>query len=414
MPNGSETLKLAFKHHQSGDLQQAERLYRRFLDQNPKHAECLQLLGALHYQLKQYDEAIKCIAEAIALRGDQPHYHYNLGEAYRASHRIPEAKLCYERAVRIKPDYAVAYNNLGTTCLKLERFEEAKDALEKAVDLKPDFYQAWDQLGLLHQLRGKSKSAQDCYRRALQADPNYAPAHNNLGNLLSDSGRLQEAYASYEQALRCDPQCAGAQANVANVLRKQGRGEEAVAAFYKAAALDPTSAIYHANALRCEQYRVGVTAESLAARHAEFAEIHAKPLKRTWQKHNCEPNPDRPLRLGFVSMDFHRHPITYLSVRILENLDRSETELVFYYCDQKRVDMTARLQSLGRWRDVSNDSDEMLADQIRRDGIDILFNMAGLDRILVFARKPAPLQISWLGYVGSTGLDAMDYVLGVP
>ncbi len=194
--------------------------------------------------------------------------------------------------------------------------------------------------------------------------------------------------------------------------------DEAIACFHRARELRPDSAATHNCLLFLLQYRPGVTLAELAAAHREYDRTHAQPLRSTWRPHENVRDPKRRLRVGVVSSDLARHPVGYFLVSGMENLDRPECETIYYSDRVPRDDLTVRLQAAATlWRDVVGLGDEQLAEQIRGDRIDVLFDLAGHtggNRLLVFARKPAPIQITWIGYEGTTGLEAMDYILANP
>ncbi len=203
--------------------------------------------------------------------------------------------------------------------------------------------------------------------------------------------------------------------NLAKALRDEGKLDEALDGYRRAVALQPAFAEAHDGLLFTLQYRPGVTLAELAAAHREYDRVHAQPLRREWRPHENVRDPQRQLRVGFVSPDFGRHPVGFFLVRCLENLDRRECETVCYSTRNIPDDLATRLQAAAAiWRDVAGLSDGQLAEQIRGDRIDILFDLAGHTggtRLLTFARKPAPIQITWIGYEGTTGLEAMDYIL---
>jgi protein O-GlcNAc transferase len=174
-------------------------------------------------------------------------------------------------------------------------------------------------------------------------------------------------------------------------------------------------AAVHSNLLMTLQYHASATLSGLAAAHAEYERLHAGPLRSARRPHENAPDLHRRLRIGFVSPDFGRHPVGHFLVRGLENLDRGQFDTV-YYCDRLlKDDLTARFQAAATiWRDVPGLNDKDLTENIIADGIDILFDLAGhtaKNRLLVFARKPSPIQITWLGYEGTTGVEAIDYIL---
>ena len=222
--------------------------------------------------------------------------------------------------------------------------------------------------------QGKLDEAVACCRRALELKPDFAEAHSNLGNALQDQGKLDEAVACYRRALELKPDFAEA----------------------------------HSNLLLALQYCPGVTPAALAEAHAEYDRRHAASLRGALAQHENVRDRHGRLRLGFVSPDLGRHPVGYFLVRVLENLSHERHETICYSDRIVKDDLTHRLQAAAtQWRDVIGMSDQRLAEQIRADRIDILFDLAGHtahNRLLVFARKPAPIQITWIGYEGDDRL----------
>jgi predicted O-linked N-acetylglucosamine transferase (SPINDLY family) len=295
----------------------------------------------------RHEVAIEYFGRAIALNGNVAAFHNSLGEVFRDSRRIPEAIACYRRALDLEPDFAEANNNLG-------------NALKE---------------------QGYPDDAVACLRRALELKPGYAKAHNNLGNAFADEGKPDEAVACHRRALELKPDYAAA----------------------------------HSDLLFTLQYCAGVTRAALLEAHAEYDRQHAAPLGIAIAPHENARDPCRRLRLGFVSPDLGLHPVGFFLARVLENLSQEQNETICYSNRVVKDDLTHRLQSAAtQGRDVFGMSDERLAKQIRADRIDILFDLAGHtanNRLLTFARKPAPIQITWIGYEGTTGLAAMDYLL---
>ena len=179
--------------------------------------------------------------------------------------------------------------------------------------------------------------------------------------------------------------------------------------------LKPDFDVAHSNYLYTNQYRHGITLEELAALHGEFDHRHAVPLRPSRPPHENDRNPDRRLRLGFVSRDFGRHPVGFFLIRLLENIEQDACEIICYSDRIYHDSVATRFHAAAtRWHEVGAMSHADLAETIRADRIDILFDLGGHtahNRLLVFARKPAPVQMTWLGYEGTTGLAAMDYIL---
>jgi predicted O-linked N-acetylglucosamine transferase (SPINDLY family) len=221
--------------------------------------------------------------------------------------------------------------------------------------------------------------------------------------------------ASFQRALDIKPDLAEACNNLGNALKEQGAPDDAVPYFRRALQTKPDFPQARSNLLLALQYADGVTLAELAQAHAEYERCHARALRPSSLPHDNRRDRDRPLRLGFVSPDFGQHPVGYFLVHVMENLAPESCQLVCYNDRWNADDLTKRFQAAAtNWRDVAGWSDQQLAEQIRADQIDILFDLAGhtaKNRLLVFARKPAPIQVTWIGYPGTTGLSAMDYIL---
>jgi len=363
----------------------------------------------------QLDEAVAAFQRAVQLRPEFVEAHNNLGNALSRQRRPEEAVAAYQRAIELRPDVAQGHNNLGSVLQVLGRPADAEACFRRALQLRPDYVMAHYNLGNVLREQDRLEGAVACYRRALELRPDYAAAHNNLGNALRGQGQLAEALASYRRALQFAPNSADALNNLGNVLRDLGRLDEADDAYRRALQLEPNAAWIHSNLLLCLQNRPDVTLAQLAMAHGEFESAHAAPLRSTWRPHENSRDPDRRLRLGFVSPDLFRHPVGYFTIPFVEQLDRARAEVVCYSDRIRPDELTVRFRAAAAiWRTTFGWSDERLAEQIRADGIDILFDLAGHtagNRLLVFARKPAPVQVTWAGYVGTTGLSAMDYLI---
>jgi predicted O-linked N-acetylglucosamine transferase (SPINDLY family) len=445
----AEALQLGVQQHQAGNLQQAEQIYQAILQADPQQAEALHLLGLVAFQVGHPEmactyltqalrfrpdfavahnslgvvlksqgklaEAEACYQQALRLNPDYAEAHYNLGNVWQGQGKPAEAVACYQQALRLRPDYAEAHNNLGNALKEQGQPAEAAACYQQALRLKPDYAEAHNNLGNALKEQGQPAEAVACYRQALRLKPDYAEAHNNLGNILKEQGRLAEAAACYQQALRLKPSYAAAHNNLGVVLMSQGRLEEAAACSQQALRLKPDYAEAHSNFLLTLHYRAGVTLQELARAHAEFDRRYAAPLCGAWRPHANDRDPDRRLLLGFLSPDFGRHPVGYFLIRALEHLDPRHCAVVCYSNRSSQDDLTGRFRAAASaWRDVAGWNDERLAEQVRTDRVDLLVDLAGhtaQNRLLVFARKPAPVQVTWLGYEGTTGLAAMDYLL---
>jgi predicted O-linked N-acetylglucosamine transferase (SPINDLY family) len=388
---------------------------RRAVQLKPDYAEAYNSLGiALNDQGKP-EEAVACCRRALELKPDFVQALNNLGNALNKQGKLDEAAACYRRVLERFPDLAEVHNNLGNALKDQGNLDEAVACFHRALELKPDYAEAHNNLGNALNHQGKPEEAIACYRRALELKPDLAEAHNNLGIALMERGSPDEAAACCRRALELKPEFTEAHNNLACALKDQGKPEEAIACCRRALELKPQLAEAHSNLLLTLHYCPGVTPAALAEAHAEFDRRHAASLGSEPAKRTSAGDRHDRLRLGFVSPDLVRHPVGYFLVRVLENLDREAYETICYSDRFVKDDLTHRLQAAAsQWREVLGISDQKLAEQIRADRVDVLFDLAGhtaRNRMLVFARKPAPVQITWIGYEGTTGLAAMDYLL---
>jgi|TARA_Y100000294_G_scaffold176118_1_gene197727 predicted O-linked N-acetylglucosamine transferase (SPINDLY family) len=333
--------------------------------------------------------------------------HHNAG-------RMPEAESVYQQILKADPNQPVALHLLGVIAYQAGKHDLAVDLITKALAIKPDYAYAHSNLGNAFKELGRLDDAVASYHKALSIKPDYAGAHSNLGVALRDLGKPDEAVASYHKALAINPDHVGAHRNLGIVLKTLGRLDEAVASYHKALAIKPDYAEAHSDLILTEQYRMGVTLKKLNDVHAEWDKRHGVPLQAEWRDHGNIPDPERRLRIGLVSPDLGRHPVGYFVVSLLEHKSKNEVEFICY-SDRNPDELTERLMALSdEWTDARGISDEALFQRIRSDRIDILIDLAGhsaRNRLLVFALKPAPIQVTWAGYMGSTGLSAMDYLI---
>ena len=329
--------------------------------------------------------------------------------------RLDEAAAALERAAQLHPDLTDAHHRLALVLIKQRRLPEAEAALRRVLDLVPDAAGALLNLGLLLDMQDKPDEAIDCCRRCLELKPRSAQAHLNLGSLLDKQVRFDEAADCYRLAIEHQPELAAAHFKLGLVQLRLGMGDDAVASLRKARQYDRGSATIHSSLLHAIQYQPDVTCSELLQEHRQFDEQHARALRASWRPHGNTRIPNRKLRVGFVSADLRFHPVGHFLARVLENFDPQQIETICYSEPPRGDAVTDRLKSAAnQWRDVRGLTDEDLADRIRADSVDILFDLAGHtgdNRLLAFARKPAPIQMTWMGYVGTTGLQAIDYLL---
>jgi predicted O-linked N-acetylglucosamine transferase (SPINDLY family) len=314
----------------------------------------------------------------------------------------------------MKPGYFQALTNLGTVLKEIKQLDEAIAILRQAIALKPDYAEAFYNLGNALKEKGLLDEAVTAYRRVTALKPDFGPAHNNLGVALSDQGLLEEALISYRRAISQNADDAEANSNLGKSLKELGRFDEAIAAYRRALALRPDFVGAHSNLLLAMHHQ-HLDDHAIAKEHFRWQQQHAGPSSEWIESLSKVHLAGQRLRIGYVSPDFREHSVTRFLLPLMANHDREKFE-IFAYAEVPAPDeITIRLQSLTDvWRDTVGLGDAEVAELIRKDGIDILVDLAGHsagNRLLVFARRPAPVQVTWLGYPGTTGLDAMSHRL---
>jgi predicted O-linked N-acetylglucosamine transferase (SPINDLY family) len=339
----------------------------------------------------------------------------NLSYALAETGQRAEAEAYLRRALQLKPALAGAHNNLGNLLSKMGRFDESVACFHRALELEPGYAQAHSNLGIVYWENVRLDEAEAAFRHALRLNPGLAEAHNNLGNVLRERGALDEAVACYERSLQCRPEYAEALNNLGIALREQGRLSDAIASYRRAIDVHPAFAAAHSNLLYALIFSPDHDPQSILEEHRLWNCRHAEPLAASIQPNTNNRNPDRRLRIGYVSPDFREHAESFFTVPLLSAHDHHNLEIVCY-SDVKRPDgITARIRScVDLWRETVALNDTEFAELVRNDGIDILVDLTmhmGQNRLLVFARKPAPVQVCWLAYQGTTGLSTIDYRL---
>jgi predicted O-linked N-acetylglucosamine transferase (SPINDLY family) len=396
-----------------GKLEEATACYRNVLALQPDFFEAHYNLGCALKDQGKLDEAVTCYLHALELKPDFVDGYMNLGNVLREQRKLAEAVTCYQNILTLKPESFEAHYNLGIALKEQGRLNEAVTCYLNAIALKLDFAEAYNNLGRIFIELGNPDEALGCYQTALTLEPDFAEAHNNLGLALKDRGRLDEAMACYRKALALKPDYAPAHNNQGLTLHLQGRPDEAIACYERALSHQPNYAVALSNLLLSLQYSATYAPEQIFAAHLRFAEQFEPPLKAQWQAHPNPRDPNRRLKIGYVSPDFCSHPVAHFIEPALACHDKSQVEVFCYYNRDHYDHLTHRIKALAdHWVPCRDMSDDELAQRIRTDGIDILIDLAGHtgeNRLLTFARKPAPVQATYLGYPATTGLTAIDY-----
>jgi len=446
-----DAMNAAFQLYQAGRVQDAEQLYRQILLVEPHHPEALNYLGIISLQNRDYELAEQCLQRAIAVKPDYaeahcmlgvtmatlgridqainhfrsavdanpeyPEAHFNLGVALGEQGKTDEQITHFRRTIRLRPDYPEAYSLLGIALSSQQKLGEAITCLNRALSLRPDFVEVHHNLGLVFEKQAKFDEATKCFQRAVDLAPNLAEPLNALGHAYQKSGQPDKAIECFQRLLALDPNHAGAYVNLSNTLKDQAKMEDAVACSRRAVELKPELSIAWSNLLYGLYFCPGYDSAAIYAEHLRWHDQQAKKFEDAIQPHANDRSPDRRLRVGYVSSNFRNHVSSLFFKPLFERHNKDEVQ-VFCYADGPAEAFTSLLrQYVALWRPIAGMTDDQVAQLIRQDQIDILvdvtMHMAG-GRPLLFARKPAPVQVCCIAYPGTTGLSAMDYRLSDP
>lgn len=415
-------------HYEEGRFDKAERLWRSVLAAAPDHAEAHHLIGLIHLQRGESMAALREINAAIALAPGEAQFHFNLGNALTALGEHEAAADALGQAVRLRPAHPQAWFNLGKARMETRDWDAAVNALEQSFALQPELPGLRSDLCIALIAQGDRQPSQPApYLRAAglledhwQAQTEPHAARLMLAYCLQQARRLVAAERHYAGVLASNPTWADAlkaHSNIGNCYNQMGRMAEALEHYRAALALDPTLPDTASSIAAVTNYLPEAGPAQVLETHRDWGRRFAAQLPR--RAHLAiDRDPQRPLRVGLVSPDLRRHPVAALCMGMLEHLDRSALEVHAYYNFPTEDVITQRIRrACAGWRAIHALDDEAVADLIRSDRIDVLVDLAGHttnNRLGLFARKPAPLQVSWLGYFCSTGLDTFDAFLSDP
>lgn len=442
------------KHHE-GDYNGAIKGYKAILKAEPHNRAAKMFYGVALNQSGQSVAALKCLNEVLQSAPDSVDVLYHLGVVFQSLGRLDDAYSNFTKALRINPQnvsvlsarakvfsslgrhqeglndaetaislnsgYAEAYLHKGICLFGMAEYEKAVESYKVALSIQPNSPEAYNNIGTIYMAHEKYEDAIVCFDQAVQLRPDYGSAHNNLGVCHYQLNHYDQALSHFDLSLKYKPGDASTLGNQAGVLRHVGRFDEAKPLFEKALKLNPALSHVHSNYLMCLHYMDDVPRKLMFKAHKDFDRKYGRPLApKSPIKFPNVKDEGRPLRVGMVSANFSRHPVGYMILPALDHMDKDQVH--FYgYSDLKvgkNDDFTARIQeNCQSWVKTLGMNDDELYDQIRRDEIDILLDLTGHaeggGRLLVFARRAAPVQVEWIGGLFDTsGMKEMDWIIG--
>lgn len=456
-PATQQSLQRAIEHHTAGRYGEAEQIYQQILQADPDQPIALHLLGVLAHQTGNSAAAVDLIRKAIAIKPDFVEAHNNLGLALRKLGSLEGAVESYGKAIAINPDFAMAHSNLGNALKEQGKLDQALASFHAALSINPEYAEAHNNLGLVLLSLGKTEQAADSFHKALAINPNYGEAHNNLGLALHSSGQLEQAVSSYHKAIALKPDYAEAHNNLGNALKELARLDDAVGAYRQALRIQPDDEHAAVNLLHqlhhaCAWSEIdgleskvkeftrrsidqgnpvtmsplgNVTstadgAENLAVARSKSREIASKmsAFKADFKFPAASPAKS-PITIGYLSSDFQNHATAHLMLSLFELHNRDQFK-VFTFSHGRNESSPYRAKIVGdsdSFFDLRHDDHLQGAEKIFQSGVDILVDLKGHtqnNRLEICALRPAPVQVSYLGFPGTSGADFIDYLITDP
>jgi len=438
--------------YQSGHPDAAAQLIGQAIAARPGNPDYHCNMGLALAALGHFDEAVaeyrRCLGmDPLALEG-----YLNLGNALRKLNRHAEAISAYEQGLTLQPKHAASYTGMGHAFRALGRGAEAINAWRTALQLQPEDFEARFHLAETLRETGKFSAAVDEYRRVAPRQPSNMLLQQHLSDCLAATGHAQEAITlflaamvhwpndyvawnhagflylvnedldsaidAFRKAIAARSDHSSAHINLGHSLQSKGQLHDAIKSYERAMELSGDNSLAASNRLMALLMLEEYDAAALLREHREWDQRYATPLRHLIKPPPNDRSPDRKLRVGFVSPDFRNHVVGWNLLSLLEKRDRDQIEVIAYAASANADDLTRRLAALADgWRSISGADDDRAAEIVRNDKIDILVDLtmhSGGNRLQLFARKPAPVQLTYLGYAGTTGLRTIDYRLSDP
>lgn len=408
----SDYLEAARNALRQNELARAEDLIKASIEANPINPIAHAYYGEILLALGRPKEAGDSYQLATDICPEEGTFWHGLGLAKFRAGSLGAGITALRCAIELMPGNPEVHNNLGNLQKESGNLRDAVSSYTRALELKPDFGEALGNLGVVFLGLGELLDAEKTLSTAAQIRPMDPIILTNLGCAFAASGRMTEATLWHRKALKLDAQNTAALNNLAVSLKDQGKINDALKVYDRLIELAPEDYSAKSNQLMCLNYRESCDGAKLFRSHREWEKNLKKPVESL---RLSDKTSRRPLKVGIVSPDLWTHSVAYFLIPLLQYYDREEFHITCYSDTQVPDETTEMLKRFSNsWREIRNLSDEALTKRIRSDNIDILVDLAGHtgnNRLTVFARRVAPIQITWLGYPMTTGLSQMDFRL---
>lgn len=401
-----------------GNHAQALADFREAISLEPSNPDFHNDLGLTLRDIGQFDESLAAFHQSISLRPDHAETYVNLGNTLRACGRLDEAIVAYQRAIHLKPGLSAAYSNLGVVLDESGQASQAAGALQRAIDLNPGNALAHHNLANILYRMAEPIAAIGMYERAISLSANYAESYAGLALALREIGKMDQAVSTCQKAISLKPDLAEARTILGNIYMDTACIDDAISCYGEAIALNPADVKAHSNLLFAMHFHPNCDGQAIYEEHRKWNQRFAAGFGNSIIPHMNDRSPERRLRIGYVSPDFRNHPVGRFILPLMSNHNESQVELFAYSLTTAADSLTQQIRARAHhWRELAGTSDDQTAGIIRNDKIDVLVDLAmhtNNNRLLIFARKPAPVQFTYLAYCSTTGLGAIDYRLSDP
>jgi protein O-GlcNAc transferase len=411
---------LALPLREQGKLDEAIACYQKAVELKPDLAEAYGSMGSVFHLRGMLSEAISCYKKTLELEPGLAEVYNNMGSAFKNQGNLDKAMSCYRKAVQLRPDYAEAYNNMGGALEDYGNLDKAMSCYQKALDLKPGLAEPYNNMGRVFQEQGTLNEAMSCYSKALELKPELAEAYKNMGTVFEDQGSLNEAISCYRKALKLRPGLAEAYGLLAGQLQQTCAWHELEAVTTKLDAF--TEEALDSKTKPSETPFASVVRHPNLSRNFAIAKLWSRDITKLMSNLKMHFSfDDRRLGktkivVGYLSNDFHDHPTAHLMLSLFRLHNRNEFEILCYsYGVDDGSYYRARIeQDCDKFLDIRDLSHADAAKRIYEDRVDILVDLKGYTmshRLGICALRPAPIQVSYLGFPGTTGADFIDYII---
>jgi protein O-GlcNAc transferase len=449
----NQMMTKAIQCFQAGNLNEAEPLLLDVLKKQSKNFDALHILGVINGIKNQHKEALEFFRKALKIDPNNSFLNFNIAKAFSEIdedekalkyhlfatklnpkkldgwlnfgrslsklNKFEDSLECYYKALALNPEYAEAWTNLGCAFIELENFEQALDSFDKSLKINPQSPEVWSNRGnALFELKQYTQ-ALESFDTAIRIKPDYADAWYNRGNALLRLNQYEHALESYDKTISLKPEYIEAWSSRGSLLCSICQFESSEASYREAIRINPQYLEAHSNLLFSLNYFDYLSFEELLAeakRYGEKASQKSTPKFTKWN--TIAKTSTEKIKIGFVSGDLKNHPVGYFTEGLVEQLNPDQFEIYGFPTHSNSDELTDRIKPLfHEWIPINRMSDHAAAKLIHEKGIHVLVDLSGHtahNKLLVFAYKPAPVQISWLGYFATTGLPEMDYFLGDP